>query len=105
MPAELSANAWRFEDGEGEAGSGSGPGSGRSRRRRAAPLPPGQIVAELSGASVGSGSVRFLVGDGGTYGGFANTPLHPEGRYKIYVVANSQVERLLFSVSDPLSVK
>ena len=84
---------------------GAGEGRKGIRRKRDTTLPPGQIVAELSPILMQPKQVRFVVGDGQTYSGFRNSPLSPDGRYNVYLVANSQVEKVLFSVSDPVVVR
>ena len=95
-PLPLRAAPLRLRAGEGREGM---------RRKRDTTLPPGQIVAELSPILMQPKQMRFVVGDGQTYSGFRNSPLSPEGRYNVYLVANSQVEKVLFSVSDPLVVR
>ena len=95
-PLPLRADPLPLRAGEGREGM---------RRKRDTTLPPGQIVAELSPILMQSKQVRFVIGDGQTYSGFRNSPLSPEGRYNVYLVANSQVEKVLFSVSDPLVVR
>ncbi|KAK7095437.1 hypothetical protein V1264_006841 [Littorina saxatilis] len=67
-------------------------------------LPPGQIVAELTPEQLKKKGLNFVIGDGGTYNGFINSRLSSEGRYNVYVVANSEVEDIKFSVSRALAV-
>ncbi|XP_070197894.1 receptor-type tyrosine-protein phosphatase T-like [Littorina saxatilis] len=67
------------------------PQDGSTTRRKRLAEVPGYVTAQFSPGEVGSGLV-FIIGDGGSYGGYDNMPLEPIQRYRVHYVVVSTLQ-------------
>lgn len=76
----------------------------RNRRGVDQNPPPGRIQARLGPERI-KGEAVFVIGDDAMYGGYKNSALRPDGRYNVYLVANSFWNGAnKFAASDPVTV-